>query len=64
MSVNDRLWATRLPADLYEKLTERAKQEERTPASVMRLLARLYVEADPGTLPMSAPASSSQSSAA
>ena len=42
------MWATRLPAELHDQLVERTKQEERTPAAVMRLLARLYVESEPG----------------
>lgn len=61
---NDRHWATRLPADLYDQLIERAREEERTPASVMRLLARLYVEAPPGALPLVEPTTRSQTPAA
>ena len=61
---NDRHWATRLPADLYDQLMERARQEERTPASVMRLLARLYDEAPPGTLPLVDQGTRSQTPAA
>ena len=64
MTVNDRHWATRLPADLYDQVIERAREEERTPASVMRLLARLYVESEPGALPMTRPPSRSKSPAA
>lgn len=49
MSANDRVWAARLPADLYDQLAERAKREERTLSGLMRLLARQYVESDSGT---------------
>lgn len=44
---NDKLWAIRLPSDLYERLVEQAQLEERTPASIMRLLARQYLDSLP-----------------
>lgn len=66
MTVNERHWAMRLPSDLYDQLSERAQQEERTPAGVMRLLARLYVESEPGAplLPVGGHSSDTGSSAA
>ena len=49
--VNDKGWALRLPSDLYEQLVERAREDERSPAAVIRLLARSYVESPAGSEP-------------
>lgn len=61
---NDRHCTIRMPAELYDQLTERAQLEERSPAGLIRLLARLYVEAPPGAPLYPAGAPSAASSAA
>lgn len=48
MSQNDHVWGMRMPAELHEKLTAKARGEARTPAAVMRMLAELYIDAQPG----------------
>jgi predicted DNA-binding protein len=42
--MNERALTVRLPADLHDALRERAAQEERTIAGIMRLAARRYIE--------------------
>lgn len=62
---NDRHCTIRMPSDLYAQLTERAQLEERSPAGLLRLLARLYVEAPPGSplYPAGAPTTGQPSAA-
>jgi predicted DNA-binding protein len=48
VSQNDHHYGLRLPTELHERLTERARAEARTPAAVLRMLAELYLETPEG----------------
>jgi predicted DNA-binding protein len=43
----DRALTIRFPVDLYEQLVAQAKREDRTVASLLRQIARAYLEGRP-----------------